>query len=57
MLRRDLSYELFSRELQALGELFSREPQDPDPKTKPKKKKNPGPRPFSMFKTPAGVGL
>ena len=28
MLKRDLSYELFSRELQALDELFSREPED-----------------------------
>jgi len=27
MLKRDLSYELFSRELQALDELFSREPE------------------------------
>jgi len=28
MLKRDPSYDLFSRELQALGELFSREPED-----------------------------
>ena len=28
MLKRDMSYELFSRELQALNELFSREPED-----------------------------
>ena len=28
MLKRDLSYDLFSRELQALDELFSREPKD-----------------------------
>ena len=28
MLKRDLSYDLFSRELQALDELFSREPED-----------------------------
>ena len=28
MLKRDLSYELLSRELQALDELFSREPED-----------------------------
>jgi len=28
MLRRDLPHELFSRELQALGELFLREPED-----------------------------
>jgi len=28
MLKRDLSYELFSRELRALDELFSREPED-----------------------------
>ena len=27
MLKRDLSYDLFSRELQALDELFSREPE------------------------------
>ena len=28
MLKRGLSYDLFSRELQALDELFSREPED-----------------------------
>jgi len=28
MLKRDLSYNMFSREPQALGELFSREPED-----------------------------
>jgi len=28
MLKRDLSYDLFSRELQALDGLFSREPED-----------------------------
>ena len=28
MLKRDLSYDLFSRELQAMDELFSREPKD-----------------------------
>ena len=28
MLKRDLSYDLLSRELQALDELFSREPED-----------------------------
>jgi len=28
MLKRDLSYDLFSRELRALDELFSREPED-----------------------------
>jgi len=28
MLKRDLSYELLARELQALDELFSREPED-----------------------------
>jgi len=31
MLKRDLSYDLFSRELQALDKLFSREPQDGKP--------------------------
>jgi len=36
MLKRDLSYELFSRELQALNELFSREPGNTPPPVPPK---------------------
>ena len=51
MLKRDLSYELFSRELQALDELFSREPdytakREPLPGntvSKPKPKSDPKP--------------
>ena len=51
MLKRDLSYDLLSRELQALDELFSREPEDGaqwakrSPPTIPEEKFEPHPQP------------
>jgi len=66
MLKRDLSYELFSRKLQALDELFSREPEswaewtkrEPSPgggNSKPDPKPAPQPAPGPVLHHPVPI--